>query len=174
MYQKFEVGSLYKPKKTNYNEGTRFDFLQSGAVLELFYDRPTPGEIQDVTKGRFELGFYEKDEVIFMLFRFGSGQYMDAPYTAHLSAPFEFMEKIEQGLGFGLNVFLVDAATGILRAMRYVGLSNDFSQRFKKAVERQKKQGFDKTAYAAAIQMVYANYSTKDLARRADAWCKIK
>lgn len=172
-FEQFEVGKLYKTGITQYDEGPKFDFLQSGAVLNLYYIRPTAREIEDITAGRFELGFTEKDGIIFMLFRFGSGQHMDAPYSVHLSAPFTF-ETLQEGMGFGLSIFLVDASTGILRGMRYVGLSTDFSQRFKKSVERQKLLSFNKATHQKAIEQVYANYSTSDLVQRADSWCRIK
>jgi len=173
LFRKFEVGKPYKEGAKNFVEGVKFDFQQTGATLELYYSRPTAQEIEDVTGGSFELGFTEKDSIIFMLFRFGSGQHMDAPYTVHLSAPFEFME-LREGLGFGLNIFLIDAATGILKGMRYVGLSTDFSRRFQKAVERQKQMSFDKAEHFRTIQRIYGNYSTDDLVERADSWCKIK
>ena len=173
MYQSCEVGKLYKEGVTCYQEGTKFDFIQSGALLELYFKRPTEKEIEDVREGKFELGFYEKDNIIFMLFKFGNGIYMDAPYSVHLSQPFEFME-LEPGLGFGLTILLVDTTTGILKSIRYVGLSTDFSQRFKKSVERQKDCSFNKNEYSLRIQNVYQNYSTTDLVSRADAWCKIK
>jgi hypothetical protein len=121
-YQKFEVGQLFKPGVTNYGEGSKFDFQQSGAVLELCFNRPTGDEIQDVTRGRFEVGFHERGNVIFMLFRFGGWQWMDAPYTVHLSAPFTF-EDPKPGTGYGMSIFLIDAASGILRGMRYAALS---------------------------------------------------
>ncbi|MFA5322147.1 MAG: hypothetical protein WC373_05680, partial [Smithella sp.] len=140
-FQKFEVGQPYKPGTTHYSEDTRFDFQQSGAVLELYFNRPTGDEIQDVTRGRFEIGFYDRGSVIFMLFKFGGWRWMDAPYTVHLSAPFTF-EDPTPGTGYGLSIFLIDAATGILRGMRYVSLSTEFSQKFKFSVERQKEKPF--------------------------------
>lgn len=170
---KYEVGKLYKDNVTRYAEGTKFDFTQSGAVLELYFERPSNKEIEDVKSGKFELGFYEKEDILFMLFKFGTGSYLDTPYSVHLSQPFQFMD-LDPGFGFGLSIFLIDASTGILKAIRYVGLSNDFSQRFKKAVERQKRSSFDVTLYDQKVQSVYTNYSTKDLVLRAEAWCKIK
>ena len=170
---KFEVGKLFDEGKTRYNESTRFDFQQDGAVLILFFDRLTLQEIEWIKTGRFEIGFYEKDEIIFMLSRFGSMNYIDAPYSVHLSKPFTF-DELREGMGFSLSIFLVDASNGILKAMRYVGLSTDFSRRLQKAIERQKTAEFDRNAYDAKLRQIYANYSTDDLVQKADAWCRIK
>jgi len=46
----FCVGELYKPGVTRYYEGTRFDFLQSGAVLEIYIDNPMPEEIKAISQ----------------------------------------------------------------------------------------------------------------------------
>jgi hypothetical protein len=172
-FEKFEVGQPYKPGTTKYGEGTRFDFLQSGAILELYFSRPSIDEIEDIKAGRFEIGLCERGNIIFMLFRFGNWQWMDAPYTVHLPQPFTF-EDPKPGTGYGLSIFLVDAATGILEGMRYVALSTDFSRKFRDAVERQKSKPFDHDAYNMELQQVYSNYSTEDLVKRADAFCRIK
>jgi hypothetical protein len=170
---KFEVGKLFEEGKTQYSEGTRFDFRQDGAVLILFFDRPTSQEIEQIKTGRFEIGFFEKDEIIFMLSRLGSMNYIDAPYSVHLSKPFSF-DELREGMGFGLNIFLVDASNGILKALRYIGLSTDFSCRLQKAIVGQKTMKFDRRAYDMKLQHIYANYSTNDLVGRAEAWCRIK
>jgi hypothetical protein len=172
-FEKFEVGQLYKPGTTKYGEGTKFDFTEAGAVLELYFNKPTGDEIQDVTRGRFEIGFYERENIVFMLFRFGGWQWMDAPYTVHLSQPFTF-EEPKPGTGYGLSIFLIDAATGILKGMRYVGLSTDFSRMFKDAVERQKTMTFDKSLYEYEIKQTYDTFDTKNLVNRADVFCRIK
>lgn len=172
-FRYFEVGKLFKPGVTRYPDGTRFDFLQTGAMLNIFMDFPTSNEVEEIRSGKFELGFYEEEDIIFFLFRFGRSQFMDAPYTVHKSEPFTFNE-IQSGTGFSLTVTLVDGTNGIIKAIRYVGLSTDFSNRLKKAVERLEKQPFSASQYTEKLQQVYKNYSTEDLVQRADAWCKIK
>lgn len=172
-FEQFKVGQLYKSGVTNYTECTKFDFMQSGAILEIYFNRPTGDEIQDITRGRFEIGFYENKDIIFMLFRFGCMNWMDAPYTVHFSAPFKF-EELNPGIGYGLSIFFIDAATGILRGIRYVGLSTEFSHKFKNAVELQRQLPFNNSNYIESLNIITQNYSTRDLVQRASAWCKIK
>ncbi|RCX20858.1 hypothetical protein DFR58_10160 [Anaerobacterium chartisolvens] len=171
--QKFEVGQLFWPGKTSYPEAPKFSFGASGAALELYLQKPSKKEIESVRAGKFELGFYEKQPCIFMLFKFAGMGYMDAPYSVHLSPAFEF-QPLSPGLGFALTVFLVDAATGVLEVMRYVGLSTDFSARLQKAIERQREMLFDRVEYDACIAHTYSNYPTEALVQRAEAWCRIK
>lgn len=172
-FEQFKVGQLYKHDVNKYDEGTKFDFMQSGAIFEIYFSRPTGDEIQDVTRGCFEIGFFEYNNIIFMLFRFGCLYWMDAPYTVHLSAPFTFYEP-KPGTGYGLSVFLIDAATGIIKGMRYVGLSTEFSNKFRNAVELQRQLPFKSSDYFASINHINQNYSTRDLVKRASSWCKFK
>lgn len=169
----FEVGKLLEEGITRYNEGVKFDFQQSGPVLLLFFNRPTEKEVESIKKGKLEIGFYVKDEVIFMLFKFQSLEWMDAPYSVHLSNPFTF-DDIEPGQGFGLTIFLVDASTGILRALRYSGLSTDFSFKLQDAILNQKNLPFDAVVYNQKFMSIYNNYSTSDLVQRADVFCRIR
>lgn len=91
----------------------------------------------------------------------------------YLSAPYTF-EDPQPGTGYGLSIFLIDAASGILRGMRYVGLSTEFSKNFRTAVERQRQLPFKSSDYFANINHVNKNYSTRELVQRASEWCKIK
>jgi len=159
---KYEVGQLFQDGITMYPEGTKFDFTQGGPILTIFLEHPTEKETQQIKNGRLQIGFWCKDNIIFLLFKFGSLSWMDAPYTIHLSKPFAF-EEIIPGSGFGLHVFLVDAATGIIKAMRLIGLGTTFSIQLKKAIEKQKNTAFDESLYDKAIMRVYGNYSTNDM-----------
>lgn len=171
--QKLKVGQLLQEGKTKYQEGVIFDFQQAGTLLYLFFNSPTETEIESIKKGEFEIGFYQKDEVIFIMAKFQGMPWMDAPYSVHLSQPFEFQE-ITEGKGFGLTTLLVDANTGILKAIRYSGLSTEFSRKLRIAIENQKNISWDERSYNQKIDMIYDNYSTYDLVRRADAICKVK
>lgn len=159
-----EVGQLFEPGRTRYDEGVKFEFTQSGPILLIFFDRPTEKEIEAIRAGKFQTKFYEHDNVIFMLFKFGSLNWIDAPYSVHLSPPFEFAEELDQdNLGFGLQIFLIDAATGILKVMRYIGLGHDFSIQLREAILQQKEQPFNQNAYNLKVNEIYRRYTTDQL-----------
>lgn len=162
----FEVGKLFEDGKTKYQEGVKFDFTQSGPVLTMFFDKPTEKEIECVRSGGLQCGFYVKDEIIFMLFKFGGLEWVDAPYSIHLSKPFEF-QQIDEGMGFGLNVYFVDAATGILKVMKLFGLHTKFSISLRDEMLAQRQKSFDVGKYQQKINQVYGNYCTKDFVDRA-------
>lgn len=171
--RKLEIGQLLEEGKTKYQEGVVFDFQHGSPLLYLFFNRPTIKEIEAVKSGKFEVGFYVKDEVIFILAKFEGMPWMDAPYSVHLSRPF-VLQDIHERQGFGLTILLVDASTGILKAIRYSGLSTEFSRKFRDAIERQNTLTWEEKTYQQKINIVYGNYSTDDLVQRADIIYKIK
>ncbi len=170
MTRKYEVGKLFVEGVTRYSESARFNFTQDGPVLILFYYNPTKSEIEDIRDGRIEIRFVSRSEMILVLAKFGNQPWLDASYSVHLSEPFVFQEMTETQ-GFGLHIILVNAATGIIIAMRMVGLSHGFSKELRKAIETQKEMPFNQITYSAKLENLYRNYTTKDLVKIADARC---
>jgi hypothetical protein len=161
-----EVGQLFEPGRTHYDEGVKFEFTQSGPMLLMFFDRPTTKEIESIRVGKFKIGFYDIDNIIFILAKFEGMKWIDAPYSVHLSQPFEFAKELEEqeSLGFGLQIFLIDAATGILEVMRYVGLGHEFSVKLLDTILKQKEAPFDTGVYSFKLNEIYKRYSTDQLA----------
>jgi hypothetical protein len=173
-----EVGQLFEPGRTRYQETVKFEFTPGGPVLLIYFERPNQKEIAAIRSGKFKFGFYEHDigSVIFTLSKFEGLKWMDAPYSIHLSPPFEFAPELDtdQNLGFALQIFLIDAATGILHVIRYVGLGHDFSVKFKEALQRQKAVNFNQAAYNLKIDDAYKRYSTDDLVSYAKWFYTVK
>lgn len=172
--ERLEVGKLLKPGVTKYAEATKFDFTDGGAVLYLFYATPSAKEIEAITKGDVRLGFYSRDNVLFMLFKFGSLNWVDAPYSAHLSKQLTDIQSPEPGQGYSLTIHLIDADTGIIKGLRLIGLPHKFSLQFKDAVWTQRLKQFDLKQHDETIANVYRNYTTEDLVRMADVQCRLK
>lgn len=158
----FEVGQLFEPGRTRYDEGIKFEFTQSGPILLIFFDRPTDKEVESIRVGKLEIGFYDTESSIFILAKFEGMKWIDAPYNVHLSKPFEFAKELEEqdNIGFGLQIFLVDTVTGILKVMRYVGLGHEFSIRLRDAILKQKEVPFDDGIYNFKLNEIYKRYST--------------
>lgn len=156
-----EVGKLFKEGKTHYSEGTLFDVTDSGINFIAFYDRPTSKEKEAFKKGSIQYGFAEIDNVLMMLFRFGSQQWMDVPYNVQLSKNLTHLEQVGQGEGFALHIYLVDAATGILKVQRLVGLDSGFSRVFREEIIKQSKA--DLSDYKSILEGIFNTYKTEDL-----------
>lgn len=163
MYRSFQVGELFEPGKTHYNESTKFDFTESGPILLLFFAGPTRSEVESIREGDIRIGFLEKDGIIFMLFKFQNLPWIDAPFSVHLAQAEEPVE-VKEGTGYGLQIFLVDANTGILKVMRLIGLGTEWSRRFREVAMRQREVDFDARMYDTKIQNIYRSFSSKELA----------
>lgn len=160
-----EVGKLFQKGKTHYPEGTKFDVTDSGINFIAFYDRPTSKEKEAFKKGSIQYGFTEIDNVLMMLFRFGSQHWMDVPYNVQLSKNLTHLEQVGQGDGFALHIYLVDAATGILKVQRLVGLDSGFSRIFRENLIQQSKA--DLSNYQSILQAIFNTYQTEDLVAKA-------
>ena len=121
----------------------------------------------DFDKGDIRFGILYKNDIIFLLFKFGSQNWMDVPYTCFLSEPYVF-DPLNDNEGYGMITFLIDANTGILKVARLLGWPNKMSKLFKQYVIDQQSRPFDKTIYDRVLNNIYRNYSTDDLVRMAD------
>lgn len=172
MFTRVCVGELLKENVTSYQEGVRFDVTESGMEMLVYINRPSLNEIEEIKKKDLKLALTSSKGIIFIMSKFGTLQWFDAPYSVHLSKPFE-LDKLEEGIGYALNITLVDAATGIVKAMRLVGMPTRFSRKLAREIDEQRYLDFDKEEYIRNIQSIYSNYSTKDLLKRAFVECRV-
>ncbi len=172
-----KVGDLFIPEKTQYPEGVRFEYTESGPYLIFAYSNPTAEEIQAAKTGKVELALYETDPILWILHKIhGLEQWSDVPFSIRVydgKRAFDWSEPITDGLGLLLNIILVDANTGILLAQRIVGLPTKFSLELRATILRQLDHQFTKSNYNSAIDNTYRNYTTKDLLQRASIKCKV-
>lgn len=106
-----------------------------------------------------------------MLFKFEGINWIDAPYSVKLSKNLTKIEEINDGQGLGINIYLIDANTGILKAMRLVGLPTVFSRKLKLAIEKQMLMSFEN--YNQTVNTIYRKYNTKKLVDYADLICNV-
>ena len=159
-----EVGKLYQEGKAMWAEGIKVDFENSGGQLYIVFNNPTKQEIEEIRKEDCKIGIFEKNEVIFLLFKFGDMEWMDVPYTVHLSKGL-VLEKIQPGMGYAITILLINSANGILEAIRLVSMPTKISQLFYDAVQRQRIQIFDYSKYWNTLDKIYSQYETKDMVK---------
>ena len=96
----------------NHSESTLFDIDDSGATMLAFMKHPTPVEIEQFKVGtNIEIRFTELHNVIMITAKIGSLNWMDAPYSPHLSRNLTMFQIPNKNLGLKLTLILVDAAT---------------------------------------------------------------
>lgn len=166
MIKTYEVGKRYL-EAAGHSEGVLFDITDGGIILPLYFYKPSDQEIAELgSKKPVRMGLLAKDNVVIMLMKFGALDWMDAPYTPHLSKNLTHLpEKVLPGEGLSVHLLLFDTATGELKLQRFFSLrdrlSNDLIQETLKLI----KKPFNMTAYSTDISRAY-QYSTDQLVKQ--------
>lgn len=155
------VGKPLQEGITRYNECCKFDVTDSGLNLFIFFNQPTDEEINDIRNGQFKFGYYKENNVLLLLFKFGNQQWMDAPYSVHLSKNLTELQEIEDNMGYSLTVCFTDASNGILKVIRQIGLDTKSSRMLREDILNQKEMSFDN--FDVNLNNIYKKYSTKML-----------
>lgn len=147
-------------------DGVRFALTDGGGVLVIQMSAPTAAERRAFKRG-LSIRFAVVDQIIFLLVRMGTMQWMDAPYYRGLSRHLTQVELPEEGQGLAIHAMLVDGATGVLQAQKLIGLDTDTSRKLMAAAMVQPVI----PDYDARLARVYSAYSTDDLLEEAETLC---
>lgn len=167
------VGDLYVPGRTSWPEAAEYNYTRAGHDLRLFFAEPSISEVLAARSAKIRLALLVEPPLIVLAYKIpGLADWSDAPYTWHLVPP-EHRAIPEVATGeqrAWLNVTLVDASTGILKALRAVTLTPLATQLLHAAIAAQAAQPWDLAAYDAALANLYARHaSSEDIAKAAQA-----
>jgi hypothetical protein len=141
---RIEVGKELVPGHGPWPELSEFNLLDTGPELMLRFAGPTAAEVEAVRAGPCAFALAEAERAFFFLYTFGTPgagvPWSDAPYCCHLVP-----EGRRPGLAlfataatrWALQVVLLEAGTGIVRAVRLVTFSAGFTRELARAVQRQ-------------------------------------
>jgi hypothetical protein len=135
----------------------------------MYFDKPTDSEVESVKSGRVELGLCVKENTIFFLSKFSGMEWMDAPYSPYLSKNTRF-DDLANDMGYALHVVLVDASSGIIKAMRLIGMQTHFSKILRKEILNQLGNDFSNQLHQERVDKVYKNYQTHSLVKYATTY----
>mgnify|MGYP006987787362 CR=1 FL=1 len=170
---KYEVGQII-PGFAGHQESVVFDFDDAGAKMLVFFARPTTEEISQFESGKeFQIKFVELKNVIMVMAKIGNLEWVDAPYSPHLSPNLTQFPITNNGQGLALTLILIDAVTGQVKKVRLLGLTENFSKKFIGTVIQNKEKPFNKSEYDMNISRIYMRYSTKDLTKLTNDRCRI-
>jgi len=172
-----EVGKPYIPGKASYPEAGEYNYRSGAHELRIFLGDATAAEISAVESGEAEFAFaYETPDVLMFLYRFGRVlTWSDAPYTIHLVPQAQRTEppSLSDDERALLSIILIDARSGIVKALRVVSLSSQMSSKLHAHIQRQFAAQWDEAAYDAGLQSIQARYTSPALAKRAVARCVV-
>jgi hypothetical protein len=157
---KIEVSQLYVPDRTEYPEGCEFNFSNAGYELRLFYANPNRNEINAVRKGKANFGLFIHEQVIFLLWQFKPQPWSDSPYCYWVLPEDRrgIPEAIPDGMGVALQIILINAATGVVEAIRQIGLETEFSRALVGGIETQITNPISPQEYSYRVERAYQKY----------------
>lgn len=163
----YEVGKRYGGA-LGHDEGVMFDITDGGILLPLYFYKPDKQEIAELDASKpVRMSFLTKENVLIMLMKFGAMDWMDAPYTPHLSRNLTHLpEKVLPGEGLAVHLLLFDTATGELKRQRLFSLRDQLSNDLIQETLRLLRNPFKMAAYNADIYKAY-QYDTDQLVRQA-------
>lgn len=169
MTHAISVGQLYLHGRTHWPECTQYNYRGGAHELLLFLGSPSPAEIKSVRQGGARFALHVEQPVVLLLWSFAPGlPWSDASYSWHLVPAHERdlpSADLEEDKGILLRIVLVDAATGLVRAIRAVSLTSAFARALHAAIREQAARVWSEAEYDATLQRVYAQGSAESLAR---------
>ena len=126
VYFHYQVG---KPIKgfIGQSDGILFDITDSGAMAFVLFNKPTKIGLANFREDMpFEITSCFLNDVVYLCLKFGYMDWMDAPYSAHLSTQLTSFQILEKGYGLPLNICVVDTSDETVKSLRVIGLGIKF------------------------------------------------
>ena len=130
------VGDLYIPSRKRWPEGAEYNFSAAGHELRLFFNSPTAAEVRAVRRAPIHILLFAPPVIDLVWKIDGIGEWSDCPYSWHLLTDSHRVLPAETGdqQHALLNVLLIDASNGILKAIRAVSLPPHATARLHAAI----------------------------------------
>lgn len=157
-FLKVEVGQKILPPG---KDQIQFDLTDSGAILLAQMRKPTSAEVRGYKNGVPQFRYIVINGVIYFLSRFGTLNWTDAPFHRDMAVNATKLPNPQEGEGLAVHVMLVDAATGVLKTQRVIGLSTKFTRELVEDILKQPIMR--QSQYLASVNSTYARYSTADM-----------
>lgn len=158
-----EVGQVMQEYK-GHAEGVQFNMDDTGATMLVFFNNPTPKEKEQFkSENKFEIRFLDINDAVIITVKIGNLEWMDAPYSPHLSKNLTVLQEITEGTGYSLTLVLINSVSGKIETMRLIGLNTRFSQNLRNAILKLREKPFDRTYYRNTLNNIFARFTTKKL-----------
>lgn len=159
-----EVGKIYPGDY--HQEGLKLEYNE-GFTLYAFLPQITEKEAQAFRTGYYKFALSEKEGILFFLAEFkGAIDISDAPFHFGLYTDDRVKDlpaEIPEDQGIALTVIAVDNYTGIVQALRFIGLSHRFSEELLGICRKQSQQKVDRSIYYEKVTHVQRNYTSQNL-----------
>lgn len=140
----------------------------SGLILYMFFKHPLPEEEAQIAADKlFKITFTDYKGVGFFGVKFGNLPWGDCAFSPNLYKDTPAFEELKNGKGYALNIVFIDTETGTLKALRQIGLGNNFSRLFRDWCLESLKRQMSKNWYDKTVDECYEEYDVKQLIKQA-------
>lgn len=108
-------------------EGASFETYDNMCQCTIRMNNITDAEREAVESGRIICSLVSVNDVTYICMYLGNVLYYEMPFNMGLYKEFR-LDKLEEGNGYLFFILLADHDSGIIKAMRAVGLSDNFSR----------------------------------------------
>jgi hypothetical protein len=150
------------------SDATQYNYRGGQHEMLIFMSRPLSTELEAIQRGTWQFGLLVRPEVLFLLYKPGSMPWSDAPYSwwqvkrrlpEEAVEPFDLPTEHSRAL---LTVIVVDAATGLVAAIKGVTFSPGFTQALHDAIRAQMAHEVSAAAYDQAVTRYYSIYTATE------------
>lgn len=139
----------------------------SGLTLFVLFNHPMPQEeSQIMAENLFKITFTDYKGVGFFGIKFGNLPWGDCAFSPNLYKEPPLFDEVKDGMGYALNIVLIDTETGTLKALRQIGLGNAFSKCFREWCLESLKQYISTEQYNKIVNECYEEYETQQLVKQ--------
>lgn len=159
---KIEVGRPFP--SSNIIEGVAINFEEEGFYLPIGFRNITDKEVHAFKNDKINIDIAFVNNIIFIVFEIdGVVELSDAAFHIALSTtPLRFLD-LNDGEGYKLHMFLIDSKDNVLKAIRLVSLSEEFSHTLKTLIDKQLEEFFNMDDYNKRLANVFNNFTQQDL-----------
>ncbi|GAB2454399.1 hypothetical protein [Nocardia tengchongensis] len=169
------VGQLYDPRRRRWAPMPVARITHAGIHLVLNVADPTAVELEAVQTGEPRFAWVDAPHVALLAWSFGEAiPWTDVPYSPHLEDSGDVPGIGDKpGTPTTVTVVLVDADTGVVRAVRETPWPPEFAAVVRDSIARMAAEPVDMNAIEAAMATLYVTYpDTAELvAWKANAVC---
>lgn len=168
---RLEVGRPYIAGRVALAPRAEYNFRGGQHELVLCLAELTETEVTAVREGEAEFALLVSGDVIFLFYRFGGAiDWSDAPYSWHLVPPGQRELPLPPTSDEGrapLLAVLVDADRNLVRALRALTLSPEFTRALHEAIRAQAARPWSADRYDAELRRAYDRWPTSEAMLRA-------
>jgi len=164
------AGQLYHPGMTSWPEAVEYNYFSNNHELRFFLKNPNRYVTEIIRKMPVQLGLFTQDDIILLVYKFIDYKkqlipiHGYSPFSIHLVPDnMRTLPEVPAGTEHEelLHIHLIDADTGILKAMRTVILSAEFSAALCSAIIEQSSKPLTDD-YNERLQMIDSRFPDND------------